>query len=315
MNVAQHISDLLYRHECVIIPGLGALVSRRLPARHDADSHIIYPPTKHIGFNSSITNSDGLLIDYVSRVEDTDYVDAASAVQNFVLSIKNDLDEKGFAHISKVGQLRNAEFGAVIFTPVNVINYLPEAYGLSMYEATPLTQAKPIAIPAVEQEKEVVSHPATAAQPQNSAGWWRYVAAAAFAGALIFMGYRTYESETARQESEIAQQAAREFQDRVQESTFTVTAPLPAINLEVTALEKTHHIIAGAFRDPANATKRVAQLKAKGFKARTIGVNKYGLHNVAFSSYVDRDDAINELYRLRGLGYTSAWLFTGTLEK
>jgi len=77
---------------------------------------------------------------------------------------------------------------------------------------------------------------------------------------------------------------------------------------------KNFHVVAGAFRDPANADKKVAQLKEQGFAAERIGENRYGLHNVAFGSFVDRDDAINELYRLRKLGFEGSWLLSGNLK-
>jgi cell division protein FtsN len=84
--------------------------------------------------------------------------------------------------------------------------------------------------------------------------------------------------------------------------------------MEVAPIVKNFHVIAGAFRDPANADKKVAQLIEQGFEAERIGVNKYGLHNVAFGSFVERNDAINELYRLRKQGFEGAWLLSGSLK-
>ena len=94
-----------------------------------------------------------------------------------------------------------------------------------------------------------------------------------------------------------------------------ISTPLPSVTMEVAPVVKNFHVVAGAFRDPANADKKVAQLIEQGYKAERIGVNKYGLHNVAFGSFVERNDAINELYRLRKLGNEGAWLLSGSLEK
>jgi hypothetical protein len=312
MNVAQHISDLIYRHECVILPGIGAFVSRRVPAHLDRDNNTIYPPKKYVGFNPSIQESDGLLINYVASAEGLSYEAAAIEVENFVIAAQNELDDQGFFNFSRIGQLKKNSDGVLQFTAVNVINYLPEAFGLSMQSATPVSVeyvAEPKVIPIATATEEEVSEQKTSVNR-----WWKVAAAIAVICALGFFGNHSYQQQVAQQDAEIAAQAAKQFQDKVQESTFTIAAPLPAINIEVQPLERTHHIIAGAFRNPANADKRVAQLKAKGYNARHIGVNKYGLHNVAFASFVERDDAINELYRLRKQGYDSAWLFTGTLK-
>ena len=60
-----------------------------------------------------------------------------------------------------------------------------------------------------------------------------------------------------------------------------------------------YHIVAGAFRIAANAHKKVRKLKAQGFDAYIIGVNKYGLHQVVYKSYENRLEALRALRKIK----------------
>ncbi|WP_413614388.1 hypothetical protein [Flavobacterium sp. N1718] len=42
MNTARHIEQLLYRHQCVGIPGFGAFLTETKPARLDEAAHTFF---------------------------------------------------------------------------------------------------------------------------------------------------------------------------------------------------------------------------------------------------------------------------------
>ena len=73
-------------------------------------------------------------------------------------------------------------------------------------------------------------------------------------------------------------------------------------------LTKRYHIIAGAFREPANADKKVRQLKAKGYAAQKVGINKWQLTQVAFSSYTTKQEAQKALNKIRNTEAKDAWM-------
>jgi len=68
---------------------------------------------------------------------------------------------------------------------------------------------------------------------------------------------------------------------------------------ETTLQEGTrYYIVAGCFRDEANAEALVTFLKQKGFKAEKFG--KIGnLYAVCFASFEDKEEAVSELKRIR----------------
>ena len=46
MQLEKHISELLYRYECVTVPGFGAFLTHYKSARLDVSQHAFYPPHK-----------------------------------------------------------------------------------------------------------------------------------------------------------------------------------------------------------------------------------------------------------------------------
>ncbi len=326
MQIATYISDLLYRHECVVLPGYGAFISRRVPAQHFMSSHTIYPPKKGLTFNAQIQQNDGLLVNYVATVESIPYQEAVQEVRNYVRFLDHELDTNGVITIHKIGRFTRNEEQSLQFTPMYLVNYLPEAFGLTAHETyavdrtpmetfipVPVVETAAVETPVlIEEETPVVPLHVPAA---SKTPWLRYAAIGAVLVGLSYTGFNSYTRNVAQSEIAVEQMANEQFNREIQEATFVIPNPLPGIELEVAPLIKNYHIVAGAFRDPLNADKKVKQLIHKGYEAERIGVNRYGLHNVAFSSHVDRNDAINELYRLRKQGFTGAWLLTGSLSK
>jgi hypothetical protein len=89
---------------------------------------------------------------------------------------------------------------------------------------------------------------------------------------------------------------------------------LPAATLTIEKQSGNYHIVAGAFRIVANSDKKVKQLQALGYKARKIGVNKYGLHEVVYASYSDRIEALKALHKIKREDNPEAWLLVKDLN-
>jgi hypothetical protein len=317
MQIATYISDLLYRHECVVVPDFGAFISRRVPAQHFASSHTIYPPKKGLSFNAQIKQNDGLLANYIASVVNLSYEEAVQEIRDYVRFLDQEMDENGSITIHKVGRFSRSEENALQFTPMYLVNYLPEAFGLSSHETFAVDRvAASEAVNEIQEEIEKeVPVVALETPKSNSSSWVRYAAAGVVLLGLSIAGYNVYEDRAQQDAIAVEQMADKAVSSKIESASFLISEPLPSIQIDVAPLEKNFHIVAGAFRDPSNADKRVAQLQNKGYDAKRIGVNSYGLHNVAFSSFIERNDAINELNRLRALGFNNAWLFTGSLPK
>ena len=76
MQLSKYISDLLYRYECVIVPGFGGFVSNTISATVNNFTHTFNPPTKKLSFNSQLNNNDGLLANYIAASENISFEQA-----------------------------------------------------------------------------------------------------------------------------------------------------------------------------------------------------------------------------------------------
>ncbi len=87
-----------------------------------------------------------------------------------------------------------------------------------------------------------------------------------------------------------------------------ITKPLPALNLEVSPEKMNFHVIAGAFRFPENANRKVKQLLQQGYDARILGVNKWNLTVVSYGSYSSRHEAVENLRQIKNDVAKDSWL-------
>ncbi len=244
MQMSSYISELLYRHECVVIPGFGAFISRRVPAQHFASTHTLYPPKKGLSFNEQIQQNDGLLVNYVSTVEQIPYADALQEIRNYVRFLDHEIDEKGEITIHKVGRFTRTAESALSFTPMYLVNYLPEAFGLTKHETYAINRA-PIAAP-VEEEEVVEETPVIALETpkSKSAAWVRAAAAVAILVAGSYAGLHSYQLETVNEAIAIEEMANEQFKSKVQEASFLISTPLPSVTMEVAPIVKNFHVVA-----------------------------------------------------------------------
>jgi cell division septation protein DedD/nucleoid DNA-binding protein len=130
MRLDPFIIDLLYEHDCVIIPEFGGLVANYKSAKLNGITHVIQPPAKAIGFNPSLKYNDGLLTNYVSSVLAISYKEAAELVASTVDDFRSQLLENGRFSIDRVGVFYRDRFGQTQFIPEEQENFLLSSYGL-----------------------------------------------------------------------------------------------------------------------------------------------------------------------------------------
>jgi hypothetical protein len=131
MNVLQYISELLYRHDCVIVPGFGGFVANPVPAAIHPVSHSFTPPSKEIMFNPALTNNDGILANYIAEKENISYAHAVHEIHNFVTAIRTTLDKENKVEVTKVGTIYLNEQRNYNFKPDKDTNYMLSSFGLS----------------------------------------------------------------------------------------------------------------------------------------------------------------------------------------
>ncbi|MEE9406795.1 MAG: SPOR domain-containing protein [Polaribacter sp.] len=297
MNLANYINDLLYRYDCVIVPDFGGFVTNRIGAKINSDTHTFYAPTKQITFNSYLKHNDGLLANYIASAENISFEKASTAISLSVLKWQNELQSKS-VEIHKLGFLSLNQGKQIVFEPNKSVNYLTESFGLSSFESSSIKRYK-------EQVKPLI----VATKNDNKKGIPLFIKYAATAAILLTLGFAGYNGYQQDKQKEVLANQQKAIDKKIQTATFVISNHLPTINLNVVKeTPKPFHVVAGAFQFPENAAKKVKELKAKGFNAEIIGVNKWGLTQVTFNSYSDRNDAINNLYKIQNSISKDAWL-------
>ena len=312
MQLETYISDLLYRYDCVTVPSLGAFLTHRVSAKIHESTHTFYPPKKLLSFNEQLQHNDGLLANYIAEIEKIPYQVAVEKLAKQVKAIKSYLVEGETIAFKNIGDLLlNAE-GRIVFNPSYHINYLTDAFGLSHFNSNNVIREtqKDVVLPLDEKA------PIALTSERRSNPWLRYAAAAVVILGLGTLGAGKIYNDSVNEHNQIVQQEANNtIENKIQEATFFISNPLPAASLSIEKQTGSYHIVAGAFRIEANSDKKVEQLRALGYKARKIGANRYGLHEVVYSSFENRLDAQKAMYQIRKEHNKEAWLLVKNTNK
>lgn len=312
MQLETYISDLLYRYDCVTVPEFGAFLTHRVSAKIHETTHTFYPPKKALSFNEQLQQNDGLLANYIAEVEKIPYATALNQISKEIKSIKSYLVEGETIQFKNIGELVLNNAGKIQFDPSSHINYLTDAFGLSHFTTANVTrEIHKETVATIEETTPIAFTP----EKRDNRNWLKYAAAAVILLGIGSFSAATYHNNAVENHNEIAQEQANEQLDaKVQEATFVISNPLPAATLSLEKQSGNYHIVAGAFRVEANSEKKVAQLRNQGFKARKIGTNRFGLHEVVYASFENRTDAQIELSKIRRDYNRDAWLLIKKLD-
>lgn len=142
MRLEAFISELLFEHDCVVLPDFGGLVANYRSARLNTKTHIISPPSKHIGFNRNLKNNDGLLTNHISAVLGISYKDASLKIEECIRDYQIKLQKDGRLVLDRIGVFFQDKIGQLQFIPEEQENYLLSSFGFS-----------PVQLKFVEQEE------------------------------------------------------------------------------------------------------------------------------------------------------------------
>ncbi|MCC8112639.1 MAG: SPOR domain-containing protein [Bacteroidales bacterium] len=117
-SVIRHIEYLISRTDCVIIPGLGAILARNVSAWFDAEQMVMHAPRRVFSFNPSLIHSDGTLCCSIARAQGIQYDAAAEIVDTEVEAMRRQLRIQGEVSLGRIGTLSfNSETQTIDFLP------------------------------------------------------------------------------------------------------------------------------------------------------------------------------------------------------
>lgn len=307
MIIEKHISALLYRYQCVTVPGFGAFITETVSARYNETSNTFAPPKKTILFNSLLQQNDGLLANHIALEEQISFNEAVVLIQDQISLWKEELGNKKVVYLKNIGELSLNREQKIQFEPVGSTNYLTSSFGLTAVMATALTR---------EQQAETkVIELATATKNKPRLQWMRY-AAAVVAAVGLYSSVSTYQEYEVYQQKKLAveKDVQNQIEQKLQQATFVIEAPtvIKEKIAEVTTKteQKPFHIVAGAFKTEAKAQILTNELKAKGYvNAKYLTTSKHNMRPVVYNSYATQEEAQADLRQIHEKVNKDAWIF------
>ena len=315
MKIELYIAQLLYRYQCVTVPGFGAFLTEIQSAKLNESSNSFSPPKKMIAFNANLRNNDGLLANHIALAEKTSYEYAVSKIQYEVFNWKKAFEENELISIKNVGDLRLNSDKNIVFTPYDLTNYLTSSFGLTPF-VSPLVKRE-----ILEKEIEAIEEKATInmvpEQTRTVNPYLKYAAIFVLGlGIAGSVGYPMYQNQIASETILVETAVQKQVQNKIQEATFFIESPVPAVTLSVKSnkeMKMPYHIMAGVYREEKNANKTLRILTRLGYDAKRIAPNKNGYFPVLYGSYATFAEAEKAKKEINEKHNPEAWILIQSL--
>jgi hypothetical protein len=128
ININHEIRSLLFDHDYVTVPGLGAFIAHYEPSVYNSENNSFSPPNRKISFNSVLKQDDGLLMSTLMKKRSLSTQKAKEVIFVYVQGIKNKLVSNDAFEFSGIGELELSKDQKIIFSPA-LSNFYNESYG------------------------------------------------------------------------------------------------------------------------------------------------------------------------------------------
>jgi len=346
--ITGYIIELLYEHNCVVLPGFGGFIANRLPSKLNEAQQRVEPPRKIVAFNGNLTQNDGLLAHYISEKESCTYDEANIRILDFVIKLFDAIQLDKHGTLRGIGDFYLNSENKIVFVPESDINFSKESYGLF-----------PISIRRIQREKNIpeIPRPVLREQPLKTSRTNRrkkitWINPALFIILPLTIGFIS-------QQTGILQKADFDlnniFKNKKPEIKIelpsaspsalpskTNTTPVPVIHdtaaneviiaepksepviisdqnsgikpeekAQATIIDKVKHfhVIGGSFAVEANSGNFLRILREKGYQAYIAGISPGGLTMVSYNGFSKEEEALQFLLKIQQTENRQAWIF------
>jgi hypothetical protein len=301
VDVTAYIRELLFGHDCVVVPGFGGFIANYTPARIDKTTDTFYPPVKKISFNRNLNNNDGLLIGKISDSLKINYGDARNIVEEFVAGIRKKLERGEKVVFDNIGRFVNNHEGNVQFEPDGSVNYHLDSYGLEPVQCAPLEGydvRKRIG-------RRVSKDPVKLISVRKIL--WRAAVIVPLLSLIVVVSLKTDLFRAKVETTTMNPLLTAEFENNkkaVDESTYIQPVkveekvkPVPdetsasAVVTPVASEANPYYVITGSFKSKENADLQVNMLKEEGFSPEIV-ITDNGFYRVCAMTCTDMSAAV-----------------------
>ncbi|HWY10845.1 MAG TPA: SPOR domain-containing protein [Bacteroidia bacterium] len=345
-TIINGISELLYHHDYVVVPGFGGFVSRNQLAHYGLNKEVLNPPSKKILFNIQLKQNDGVLASWLKEKINCDSNQANKHIEEFAAHCKVLLDTKHRLEFENLGLFFLDFEKNICFEPKTDINFLTESFGLSSITLKELDKKelnKTIETKDRFEKAEIT--------PQLKKRNYKRIAAIAvgvpvlgmailFAVNFVKPNTISYSKVFGFGNNEISYSPLN-YNSQLTEIEVKNTTPYvvdangyAAINLfenksvavNISAVKTESHtvskhysheitisgkyqVVVGCFSIKGNAKKFVNTLFNQNIRAGISGTNAKGLHVVSAGGFNDKESAVALLQSIKSK-YPSSWVMT-----
>ena len=294
-SVEEHIKELLFRHDCVIIPNFGGLVSNPVSSKINTVSGTIFPPSKLIVFNKNLSINDGLLINHISKKEKISVDDSKNIVFDFSKKITDSLMSERSMRLNNIGLFTLGSEDNIIFHQDIANNFDLNSFGFESFQIQKKTKAKKIIDINQSRATKKISYKA-----------------AAVLIPLILLSLTNILLDTNTNNINIQKSDLNFFKKskvpKLNVAENKIEKEIEKIETITTPKMKNYHVIAGAFIEKSNAEKLNNSLLESNFNSEIL-LSENGYHRVSYNSFESKENAIIELEKLKRIN-KSAWILT-----
>ena len=294
-SVEEHIKELLFRHDCVIIPNFGGLVSNPVSSKINTVSGTIFPPSKLIVFNKNLSINDGLLINHISKKEKISIDDSKNIVFDFSKKITDSLMTERSMRLNNIGLFTLGSEDNIIFHQDIANNFDLNSFGFESFQIQKKTKTKKIInINQSSTTKKITYKAAAVLIP------------------LILLSLTNILLDTSTSNINIQKSDLNFFKKskvpKLNVAKNNIEKEIEKIETITTPKIKNYHVIAGAFIEKSNAEKLNISLIESNFNSEIL-LSENGYHRVSYNSFESKENAIIELEKLKRIN-KSAWILT-----
>ena len=294
-SVEDHIKELLFRHDCVIIPNFGGLVSNPVSSKINTVSGTIFPPSKLIVFNKNLSINDGLLINHISKKEKLSIDDSKKIVFDFSKKITDSLMSERSMRLNNIGLFTLGSEDNIIFHQDIANNFDLNSFGFESFQIQKKTKTKKIIDINQSSTTKKISYKA-----------------AAVLIPLILLSLTNILLDTSTNNINIQKSDLNFFKKskvpKLDVAENKIEKEIEKIETITTPKTKNYHVIAGAFIEKSNAEKLNNSLIESNFNSEIL-LSENGYHRVSYNSFESKENAIIELEKLKRIN-KSAWILT-----
>jgi nucleoid DNA-binding protein len=280
VDVTVFIRELLFGHDCVVVPGFGGFIGNYTPARIDKSTGTFYPPVKQISFNRNLNHNDGLLVGRISFTSKINYGDARNLVEEFVTEVRKKLEKGEKVIFDNIGSFVNNHEGNVQFEPDRNVNYHLDSYGLESFQCLPLE--------GYDVRKRIIRH--TEKDPVKQASirkiLWRAAVIIPLLSLLVVVPFKTDLFKAKVESTTMNPLVTAEFENnkkavdegnyaevpKKEEKAKTISDETAAVEVvtSVASVKNEYFVITGSFKSQENALSQVNMLKEEGFSPEIV---------------------------------------------